>query len=267
MKANNLTISIDAPCNLDCPFCISKMTFAPKPDAELFWRNLRKAELISRAAGISSVMITSKGEPILNMPYVIKVLEVFLNFPTEIQTNGSLLTDDIIKDLAEMKLNTIAVSVSGALADYEAIFYRIMRFNVNARATIVLTDNILNIDLSYVIRFCHNHGIRQLTFRKATAPMRVISNDKSHNTLDWIKNNTFEKFEPLFRELRAYQNEKNVIRKLPWGAIVHDVEGIAVTTIDYCIQDHNNWYDIRSLIYHQDGHLYTSWDKPSSIIF
>jgi molybdenum cofactor biosynthesis enzyme MoaA len=267
MRANNLTISIDAPCNLDCPFCISKMTFAPKPDDELFWRNLRKAELVAKAASVTSVMITSKGEPLLNMEYVLKVLEVFLNFPTEIQTNGTLITDEILSDLKSFKLNTIAVSVSEALSDYEIIFDSIKRFNLNSRATIVLTDNIINISLDYVIRFCHNHGIRQLTFRKATAPMRVISNEKSYNTLDWIKNNTFDKFIPLFRDLRKYQNEKTVIRKLPWGAIVHDVEGIAVTTIDYCIQDYNNWHDIRSLIYHQDGHLYTSWSSPASIIF
>ena len=42
---------------------------------------------------------------------------------------------------------------------------------------------------------------------------------------------------------------------------------ILVTIIDYCIQEYNNTEDIRSLIYHQDGYMYTSWDKPASILF
>jgi molybdenum cofactor biosynthesis enzyme MoaA len=44
MRANNLTISINAPCNKDCSYCISKMTFAPQPDHELFLRNIKKIE-------------------------------------------------------------------------------------------------------------------------------------------------------------------------------------------------------------------------------
>lgn len=222
---------------------------------------------MAKCAGVSSVMITSKGEPLLNMDLVSYTLAHFREFPTEIQTNGTMLDELMISRFADMLLNTIAISVSaGNLFDFEEAFTLMKQFKINARVTVVVTDHSF-LDLGSLIGACHNLGVKQLTLRMATAPMRVIDTDKSHDTLDWIKNNTKNPHKEFFDCLRKYQNEQHVIRKLPWGAVVHDVEGIAVTTIDYCIQDNNNWYDIRSLIYHQDGHLYTSWDKPSSIIF
>jgi hypothetical protein len=48
---------------------------------------------------------------------------------------------------------------------------------------------------------------------------------------------------------------------------VRDVGGIAVTFFEYCVQDSNGEDDIRSLIYNQDGHLYTTWNSPASMIF
>ena len=267
MRANNLTISINAPCNKDCAYCISKMTFAPQPDHDLFCRNIKKAVYMASAAGVSSVMITSKGEPLLNMDHVMYVLSHFRDFPTEIQTNGTKLDENTISRFADMKLNTVAISTDNPIDhDLSTVLDMLTQAKINSRLTIVVTDG-FKVELAPLISYCHAYGVRQLTLRMATAPMRVISNERSYNTLDWIKNNTKDEHKAFFDTLRSYQNEKTVIRKLPWGAMVHDVEGIAVTTIDYCIQEYNNYDDIRSLIYHQDGHLYTSWDKPSSLIF
>jgi organic radical activating enzyme len=267
MKANNLTICIDAACNMDCPFCISKMTFAPKPDHELFCRNIQKAKYLAKAAGVSSVMITSKGEPTLNMEMVKYVLRIFKDFPTEIQTNGKDITSKMIGEMYFEKLNTLAVSVSGSLTEHVDLFEFAHTMKLNTRITLVLTDNLLNVDLGYMIDYCQRYHVSQITFRKATAPSHRLDTAEAIKTYNWIVCNTHEKHKQLFMKLQEFQNANNTIRKLPWGAIVYDVNGIAVTTIDYCIQDYNNWDDIRSLIYHQDGHMYTSWDKPSSLIF
>ena len=61
--------------------------------------------------------------------------------------------------------------------------------------------------------------------------------------------------------------DPRVIRKLPYGATIYDIGGIAVTWFDYCIQDAHGVDDIRSLIFQEDGHLYTAWDSPASILF
>ena len=55
-------------CNARCPFCISKMTVAHGIDLkepEVNWRNLRKACLLAQACGVTTAMITGKGEPTL----------------------------------------------------------------------------------------------------------------------------------------------------------------------------------------------------------
>ena len=60
---------------------------------------------------------------------------------------------------------------------------------------------------------------------------------------------------------------ENLIRVLPFGAEVYDIGGIAVTWLDECVQERNNTNDIRSLIYQEDGHMYSSWDSLASILF
>jgi hypothetical protein len=58
------------------------------------------------------------------------------------------------------------------------------------------------------------------------------------------------------------------LRVLPeTGIEVYDIMGMSVCFSDYCIQQENRMEDIRSLIFHQDGHVYTSWDSPASILF
>ncbi len=58
-----------------------------------------------------------------------------------------------------------------------------------------------------------------------------------------------------------------VLRKLPYGATLYDLDGIAVTHFDYCVQDDSGEDDVRSLIFLEDGHLYTAWNSPASRIF
>lgn len=267
MKANNLTICIDAPCNKACKFCISRMTFAPVPDHDRFYRNVRKVYNLALAAGVNSVLITSKGEPLMNPEAVLFMLSKFREFPTELQTNGSLIDEDMLKALSEHNLDTIAVSASEDLEPYVDMFDLIHEWGFNSRLTIVLTDLLVNVELHYLLHFCQLNHIGQLTLRRATTPAQVISTEDSQATWHWIKNNTENEFKSLFEAIHRFQHPENLVRHLPWGASVYDIHGIAVTIIDYCIQESNNHDDIRSLIYHQDGHLYTSWDKPSSIIF
>ncbi len=47
--------------------------------------------------------------------------------------------------------------------------------------------------------------------------------------------------------------------KLPYGAMLYMYDDISVTYFNYCIQDNHNENDVRSLIFHEDGHLSTSW--------
>jgi len=265
MKANNLTICIDAKCTKDCPYCISKMTWAPKANDKLFYRNLNKAVKLAELASVNSVLITSKGEPLNNLATINYCSRWFREFPLELQTNGTLLDESIIDNLYDHGINTIAISIDTKedINKFEDIYYHCNELEINIRLTIVLT-NLWTLDADTLLKYCKFYGIKQITFRIATIP----SNSLSKETSSWIYTSVnHEKISSFLNYFHRNNEPKNLVRSLPFGVNVYDCAGIAVTTMSYCIQESNNSEDIRSLIYHQDGHLYTSWDKPSSILF
>lgn len=268
MKANNLTISVPAECQLNCPYCVSKMTFAPKPNACLFKRNLTKARELARAARVSSVLVTSKGEPLLADIELLRWISfVFKSFPLEIQTNAIALTPEMIDWLYDHYFNTVAISLTKPLSHYHLQLTNLKNKGLISRITIVLTD--LPLFYDSLIDDCISLGVKQLTLRRATVPKVSKPTQESRETTTWINNNTKSKYLDIIN----YIKDHDIIRTLSFnsnsskGTAVYDIEGIAVTIIDYCIQEKHSENDIRSLIYHQDGHMYTSWDKPSSILF
>jgi len=270
MTANNLTISIDAICHKNCPYCISKMTFFPKPDFELFERNLPKAVELARLASVSSVLISSKGEPLTRLETVKLCAKAFETFPLEIQTNGDMLQGMGVLDLLfAIGVNTVAVSVDSwyDVQKFEDLFRTMHRRGFVVRLTIVLTDKWEQDSASELFTFCGNTGIRQITIRRATVPDVLIDNPASNAVEQWIIKNTTRDHNSLLDTIHTWETDENLIRTLPFGPKVYNIAGTAVTSIPYCIQEQNNTEDIRSLIYHQDGHMYTSWDKPSSILF
>ncbi len=58
-----------------------------------------------------------------------------------------------------------------------------------------------------------------------------------------------------------------LLRRLPYGAAVYDLDGVAVSHFDYCVQDDHGPDDIRSQIFAEDGHLYMAWNSPASVLF
>lgn len=269
MKANNLTICINANCSKGCQYCISRMTFYPKSNSALFYRNIRKAVNVAQLASVSSILLTSKGEPLNNIETIMYCLNKFKDFPLELQTNGLLLTSDILKQLYDNHLNTLAISIDTYedIKKFHEIYSICTEYGINIRLTIVLTD-LWNTkffpDISYL---CNLYKIKQITFRKATVPKILNGSTDALIVSDWIRDNTKNDHNYLLDSIQDLCTKKNLIRNLSFGSSVYQIFGIAVTIINYCIQESNNTDDIRSLIYHQDGHMYTSWDKLSSNIF
>jgi hypothetical protein len=58
-----------------------------------------------------------------------------------------------------------------------------------------------------------------------------------------------------------------LIRDLATGVKVYDVGGISLAISDYCIQEQDSGSNLRSLVFQEDGHLYTSWGSRASILF
>jgi hypothetical protein len=86
--------------------------------------------------------------------------------------------------------------------------------------------------------------------------------------INWINTNApSEIYEGIQKQFTLEVILKKPIRVLPFGMPIYSYKDLSVAFSDYCIQDTHNPDDIRSLIYHQDGHLYTSWADKGSILF
>ena len=69
----------------------------------------------------------------------------------------------------------------------------------------------------------------------------------------------------MYEQLKNSQ-ESRVLRTLPYGATLYDYKGVSVTHFDYCIQDTHGEHDDRSIIFQEDGHLYSTWNSKAGLI-
>lgn len=264
MKANNLTISIPYKgCNKNCPYCISKMTGLMKADYRTYIRNIPKVKEMAKHSDINSVLITSKGEPLLNIEMLELVASEFNHFPLELQTNGILLDERVINKLDMIRFNVIAISIDNP-GELERIMQPIK--SIDSTGMIVRLAILLNSSwpsggrtLELMMDYSLAHNVRQLTFRIPSIPQKRVNTAESLKAVEWIEAQQFS--------IDVMHAGMQKVRDLRFGATVYDMEGIAVTIMQYCIQEDSGDDDIRSLIYQEDGHLYTSWDKKGSILF
>jgi hypothetical protein len=219
---------------------------------------------------VNSVLITTKGEPLNRLEYVKNVAEYFKAFPLEIQTNGDMLIGmGVLEMLYYSGVNTIAISVDSMerIKTLEPVYSMIAGYGFNLRLTIVISDLWEEKEIRPLLDYCVLNGIRQLTFRLVTIPLFYRMDERSQAIVKWVEENTKKSQKEFFESINMFANSENLVRELTFGPKVYSAMGISITTIPYCIQEHDNTQDIRSLIYHQDGHMYTSWDKPASILF
>jgi organic radical activating enzyme len=275
LKAENLAVSVpNLGCNKNCHFCVSRMTGYMDHDYELMMANTPKVVKVAETAEVTSVLFTGKGEPLINNEsiYNIKYLAYHFNrWPLEIQTNGvSLATKaglQIIDQLADMKFNTIALSVNSyeeMQTMVKKIHRKIAANGMILRVTVNATKEAHFNTFATYISFCAEYGVRQLTFRRITIP----DNPKCEKTAQWIRDNVKQGYyDDQIGEAVARQYQGRKIRTMNSGIEIWDLHGVAFAFSDYCIQEHDNGDNIRSLIFQEDGHLYTSWNSKASILF
>jgi len=272
VKANNLTISLpNKGCDKNCPYCISKMTAPVTTNIDLFQRNLYKAKQFAIACGVNNILVTSKGEPMLAIDWIKKIGSVLNSFALEVQTNGLKLHEHLnqVETLYSFGYNVIAISIDDPqdFLFYRKLWEKIVDQNMVVRVTLALTKKFLNYSFNSLIKICTYYGIHQLTLRNITIPFKTACNDKSFHAKEWIEENIDSAIYPTLTGQFELYKDKNFVRSLPFGAKIYDIEDISFTHFKYCIQENSFNSEIRSLIYMEDGHLYTAWDKPGSIIF
>jgi hypothetical protein len=239
---------------------------------ELMFRNLPKVLRLAEAAQVTSVLFTGKGEPCQDLPSLLDWMDPFQAFHTELQTNGLMLDNAAIEELAERKLNVLAFSLD-KLTEFEKFARWVELAKVHGmvtRATLNITNRIPpRTTFRDILAQAKKWGYQQLSLRAITVPNNAKTSRDARAAVQWIRCNArWERYDRLCAQLLLEGNANGrVIRKLPFGALVYDIAGTAVTAFDYCVQDMSYDDDIRSLIFLEDGHVYTAWNSAASILF
>jgi hypothetical protein len=289
IKSKDLTISVpNMGCDKNCLYCISKVIGPMDSNYDLMLKQLPKVKHLAEASEVLTVLFTSKGEPLLNLNAIMELSQPFRDWPLELQTNGVLLANSVIERTKEMHqvtdllslwhFNTIAFSLDyntdfKLREAFAEVFKYIKSKGMNVRLCINITDHFHYLDFSGLWKGWLGPMmpyVSQVLFRRIDMPSYV--NNVSEVTR-WVQEHaTGKEYDRLKIEAEDYIRSKGLlgltpIKHLLDGNKVYDLEGIAVTFSDYCIQESHATDDIHSLILMEDGHVYTNWNSKASIIF
>jgi len=279
VKAQNLTISVPGDkCDKNCGYCISTITWQPENDMSLMASNVRKVKEFASKLKVPSVLFTGKKEPFLAMDEMLWLIRRFKDYWVEVQTNGILLNkhpEEFAMKLMKFKVNVVAFSIDRLedITKYEDTFATLTKFGIIVRVCFNLTKEITAKHgfysiMSEVIKRKDKSGvpfIRQVLFRNISYPSTAA---KNHPTVKWIDNNVSQ-VDYLSILDQAMRANMKVIRTVSYtGIVIYSYNRLSsVCFSDYCLQETSKTEDIRSLIFHSDGHVYTSWDDPTSVLF
>ncbi len=250
-------------------------------------RNFDKACRFAQMSGVSTALLTGKGEPLVYPIHIYRYLEMLQKweFPfIELQTNGILLKDMAYNELMDWYaagLTTISLScVHWLPAKNQEIFgedihllsniAKLHELGFSVRVSCVGIGGVVD-DVNMVQQFamwCKRHEVEQFTWRPVTnISLEETKNDRGkHNIYQWISLNCVNGENQM--EIDHYfktSADPTLLLELAHGAKVYDLWGQNIS-INSCLTHSPNPDDIRQLIFFPDGHLRYSWTKQGAII-
>lgn len=280
MSIQSLSIVVPGKgCINNCKFCVSRMhsniTYENRIDEG---SKYTKALRYARDLGCTTLMLTGECEPQQNMEFLGRLFNhlmpknLFNNI--EIQTTGRGITEERIRTLVDLGVNTFSISVSafeddknnkiiGATYPTEINLKRlcdmIKDYGCLLRLSINLNDTFYHLREDGIFQVAKQvYNADQVTLRK----LYKSGTDCPQDT--WIGQHCDnERDEDYFNFIRINGTPLEV---LPYGNIKYSLAGVGTVADADCMAK-NNLSDIRYLILRPDCHLYTRWDDPASIIF
>jgi molybdenum cofactor biosynthesis enzyme MoaA len=276
-------------CNARCPFCVSKMTVSHGlglKEPQVNWRNFRKACQLARRSGVTTVMLTGKGEPTLFPEQLTRYLQAMKEFEfplVELQSNGVLLVEDRwgphLQDWIEAGLSLVALSIvhyepeknheiylphREAYIDLPRLIAILHESGLSVRLACIMAEGYVDTieEVRELIRFARQHRVEQLTVRPVAHP----GHDRSRNNevYDWSVAHFLP--EERQREIHALlEREGSRLMTLLHGAVVYDVGGQNVCLTD-CLTIAPSGEDVRQLIFFPDGHLRYDWQYEGALL-
>lgn len=279
MKIETLSVVVgDNACNAKCPFCVSQMTGKNLLKHERYnYRNLEKVCKFSQQNGVSTALITGKGEPMLAKDELISVCkELNKYFPfIELQTNGFLITESYLQQLYDAGLTTVILSMVhyDSKKNNEIYGYKtplslvetirlIHKAGLSVRLSCIMVkgyiDNVIEVgNLAY---FCKINEVEQLTIRKVEKP--AITQDI--NVSQWTLEHQIDE-ETMNRVSEIFETNAKLVMRLGHGAKVYDYQGQNVC-ITNCLTLDPEDSTIRQLIVYPNGHVYYDWVYQGAIL-
>ncbi|MHA2312250.1 MAG: radical SAM protein [Candidatus Thorarchaeota archaeon] len=257
----------------NCGFCVyrqhtTKFKTEWRSDYER-WRREIQRRLRYSADRVEAVMITSHGEPTLNMTYIEEIMAI-LNIiapwltHVEIQTSGVGLTEEKLDHLYELGVRVISLSIPALNKDKIIEIMKVpKKYNYDP---IKLTELIRTKRFTLRLSIAMTDWFDAFTLDEIMSQLEFIwkPDQISFKKLIGADSMASRKYDEFAEEFRSRNYTK--LEMLPLGVWKYDAHGIGVVWNDDCMVSEEQ-KEPRYLILQPDGKLYTRWDTKASVIF
>ena len=283
----SFSICLPKDCDAHCPYCISRQTgIVIAAEQEINLKKFIKACELARIGGVTTVLFTGKGEPLLYPELITCYLRAMeehgYNFPAiEIQTNGLKLARELqehgpLNDYLVHwvdRLTTISVSVAHfdrivnksvfcpaneQYIDLKALNERLHAFGYMTRVNCTMFRGGIDTPkmVKDFIQYAKNCGFDQIVLRP------IYSVDDGTVASNWAKEHLLTDVKKA--EINGYFSKFLVIRYLAHGAVVYSVDDQNVCLSNCMTREPENREELRQLIYLPEQIVTTEWQYPNA---
>jgi hypothetical protein len=253
-----------------------KTEFAKMPS--ILSPKVSKALRLAELSGVSTALITGKGEPLFSAKsydHILQYLALLDKFRIpfiELQTSGYALDQSTLEEFSQMGMTTVAIScVSDSLSrnreifgeDYEDPFKiadRIHFCGMMVRLCCTMCKGYTESweSVEHLISSAAVAGIEQVSFVPVTSPEK----SESPAVFDWTAKHEINSgcIEWLYERIRERGTK---LMTLMHGGEVYDINGVSVC-VRYCLTNDADSDALRQVIVYPNGETRYSWTSRAA---
>jgi hypothetical protein len=289
MRATSFSINLPGRCDASCPFCISRLTaLQGSRDIGPLLNGIPKAARLTQRLGIDTLVITGRGEPMLDDQVLTKVVRRWNKYSggttprIEVQTNGNHLNRHLLNGL--FGLGVTSVSVSAASIDPQrsaeimglddrGSYWDSLRCFRDAGFLPRLSLNLIDEDfhpgtffpdydprvtvwLDRLASEAVGSGVKQITLRELGVPRNEPEGARAG---EWVKKHGLDGHHARLIEA-TLSRVGTAVYKLEYGPTVYSYQGISWTVATCMAQEVEPSENIRSLVLQPDGFIHVGWE-------
>lgn len=289
MKVQAFSVLVgNTSCNGRCPYCVAKMTplqGMSQKLPEINERNFKIGCRFAKDSGVSTALLTGKGEPTLFPDQVSGFLDHLrlYCFPfMELQTNGILLWqrkkkyEKHLRDWYGYGLTTVAVSIAhyekeknweifqpnGKYMNLVGLISHLHSIGFSVRLSCTMFKGGIDTvpEVKKLIAFAKKNKVEQLTI----TPVRAPQKSENPKVAQWVAEHELDETMQWAMKESLDSSGKKLLT-LAHGATVYDVDGQNICLSD-CLTIKPSPEEVRQLIFFPDGHLRYDWQYSGAIL-